>query len=284
MENIGHSHEYVHGNLAGERELSKEFAEEVLWTLASDEPLIQNDGFDNLVQSFEEQTPHDTYQTVVQLADLSPVMAKLLSGRTGVREGYRLHEHTQAVLNGFEADYASEVADPQLVKLLRTTLLLQDMGKSLCIAHCGNRREQAPYNAAVVDNLLMSVEDSTLDQDDKQTITLLLGHDLLGSALKGYKAIEEAEAQQAITQRGGDFPAKYSDNYKLLMRIVYMADVSAYTDYRSYISAETGEAVACLPALNKEYEVLTTDETGRVVFRDQAKNELLDRLTVPLAY
>ncbi|MGF7229650.1 MAG: hypothetical protein ACQR33_06770 [Candidatus Saccharibacteria bacterium] len=267
-------------NLIIEDDLSREFAEGVLRSLAKGELLVQDGSFDALVQSFEAPTPLDSYQTVSAMAQTVPVIAHMLGGKTGVRESYRLHEHTQAVLNGFEADYADVYPDPQDRKLLRTTLLLQDMGKSLCIAHCGNRREQSPYNAAVVDNLLASIAETTLDADDKQTIRLLLSHDILGGALKGYKGIEESVAQAEIDQLKQFTPEKYQDRYLDLMRVVYMADVSAYTDYRSYVSAEDGQKTPCLPALNKEYQVLTADpDSGKVIFKEQARNDLLARLT-----
>jgi len=277
---------YPQGNtpnlmLADNPELSREFAEEVLWILATNEPLVADDSLDTLVQSFETPVAIDAYQTVGALAQTAPVIGKLLSGKTGVRESYRLHEHTQAVLNGFEADYAADFTDPQDKKLLRTALLLQDMGKSLCIAHCGNRREQSPYNAAVVDNLLASVSETTLTTDDKQTIRLLLAHDILGGALKGYKGVEESVAQQQVTELEPLFPSAYRDRYRCLMRVVYMSDVSAYTDYRSYVAAQDGQTTPCLPGLNKEYEVLTMHPCGRVVFKDPANNALLDRLTEP---
>lgn len=282
MESFSYSDEYTAvTDLAGNRELTRDFAEQTLWRLALNERLIEDDSFDALVQTFEDDAPLDTYQTVITMAETSPTIAQLLAGRTGVREDYRLHEHTQAVLNGFETDYADYFAN-QDRKLLRTTLLLQDIGKSLCIAHCGNRREQSPYNAAVVDNLLETVADTTLSADDKQTIRMLLGHDILGGALKGYKGIEEANAQRQITNLEPAFPAAHRPYYRSLMRVVYMSDVSAYTDYRSYVSAEDGDIVSCLPALNKEYEVLTTSHSGRVIFNDPAKNALLDRLTAPL--
>jgi len=271
-----------HSALSGPRELSPNFASDVLRCLATDEALVENGALDALIQDFALPQSPDTYQVVCELADVSPTLATLLGGRTGVREGYRLHEHTQAVMNGFEADYAKNFPDPDELKLLRTTLLLQDIGKSLCIAHCGKRQEQARYNAAVMGNLFSAVSEDVLGQDEREAIRLLLGHDVLGGTLKGYKGIPEEEAAAYLSTTEQIFPEKYRARYRHLAQAVYMSDVTAYTSFRSYVASETGQTISCLPSLNEACKVFELGTERQVQFIDPSKQAILGRLTVKL--
>jgi|GEM_PF-1435644 len=265
--------------LNSERVLSARFVDGVLEKLAVHEPLIADGTLDQLVQGCADPYPLDSYGAVCCLAGCSPIMAGLLSGRTGVREDYRLHEHTQAVLNGLESDYLSDFPDSRERVMLRTALLLQDIGKSLCIGHCGDRRRQAPYNVAVIENLLSSVSGQTLSTSERDAIRLLLSHDILGEALKGYKGVGEAEAQARITAIEQSFPQPYRSRCRDFMRAVYLSDSTAYTSFRSYIDSETGMRTPCLPALNETYPVFALVLDGRVSFADPATDRLLGRLT-----
>jgi hypothetical protein len=264
--------------LSREAVLSKDFVQETIDLLAVDESLVPPGSLDNLVSGFATFSSIDSYHMVATLADKSSHMAMLLGGRTGVREGYRLHEHTQAVMNGFEDEYAADFTVNER-KLLRTALLFQDIGKSLCIADCGDRHQQAPYNAAVVENLLGDISFEVLSEDDRQAIRLLISHDILGAALKGYKSITPTQAEAEMAEIVALFPACYQSRYRDFQKAIYMSDVSAYTSFRTYIAADTGSEIRCRPGLNEEYEVLELSAEGVVQFIDPQKRLLLQRLT-----
>lgn len=266
-------------SLCGDRILPDRLVDGIFERLAAGESLAEGDTLNRLVQDFADPRPLDSYATVCCLASSSQFMAGMLSGRTGVREGYRLHEHTQAVLNGLEADHLFEYPDERERVMLRTALLLQDIGKSLCIGHCGDRHQQAPYNAAVRENLFLSVTEETLSDVERQAIRLLLDHDTLGAVLKGYKGVHEVDASTRIKAIERMFPEEHRGRFLDLMRTVYLSDVTAYTSFRTYVAAETGERTACQPALNETHQVLTLGVDGRVAFVDPARNEMLARLT-----
>jgi hypothetical protein len=104
----------------------------------------------------------DPYDTVSNLAHTSNDVASLLSARVGlVIENFRLHEHTQAVLGGFEDTFAAQTP-PEDRKVVRTALLLQDIGKPLAVAATGDKAHQTQYNAAVKNNLSQHLLDRIL--------------------------------------------------------------------------------------------------------------------------
>jgi hypothetical protein len=260
--------------------LSPDFTAATLGRLATGSKLVPTGSLDGLIEYFSNPEPIDPYDSVRMLAGSSAIMDTLLCGKTGVRENYQLHEHTQAVLQGFESDYAAFFDDTQTRRLLRTSLLWQDIGKSLCVAVTNDRHQQDRYNKAVRLNILSSVSSTALDIDDRQTMSALLEHDILGTVLKGYKNITPTMAEIELQAQRRGIADRYKKSAGAMMRAIYMSDVTAYTSFRSYRRAFDGEQITCRPSLDQKVPILKQSNDGQqVMFSNPDNQRLLLKLT-----
>jgi hypothetical protein len=219
------------------------------------------------------QTAIDPWNVVLDMASCSQTMARVMSADVGAVDSYRLHEHTQAMMSGLEADYITTLDDPGDRTLLRSTGLFHDIGKPLCVAHCQDRHMQSFYNRLARDNLLMSIPDDLLTGAQKITMRLLVDHDIIGTTVKRRLSLDAAASQLALlVQR---CPTEYQSKFLGFQRAIYLSDVTAYTSYRSYREAETGNLVRCRRNLNR---LFTVDTDSTVQFRHPKHRVIIDHL------
>lgn len=229
-------------------QLTAEEIAPILATLEQGESLIDPTTANELISTLQAEQV-DPYDVVAAMATPSRHMAALLSANVGlVAENFRLHEHTQAVLGQFEEGYAGRMEGNDR-KLLRTALLLQDIGKSLATATTGNKNNQTAYNAVVAANILEGVDEQLLSSDEKRLITGLIGQDIIGNALQGVATDEQAKVQFS------DLVAKVAPNEGTRVgryaEIMYTCDTRAYTSAAHFTDAETGAQRSIRrPALN----------------------------------
>lgn len=177
----------------------------------------------------------DPLEIVKDLAAASPELRALLAGTTGVNEGYRLHEHTQAVLGRFEKEYAHRL-DPKDRQLIRTGLMLQDIGKSLAVARRGDKEKQTVYNKKVAENILNNIDENILTKDDKLFVYRMIGQDIVGGHLQSKTTLAEAKgAYQALVS---SVPQVHQGRVGRAMQIMNMCDASAYTSEASFVRAD----------------------------------------------
>lgn len=256
--------------LCGEFDMTADTAHK-LWLFMGEEKLAPPGSLDALIGGFKNETI-DAYDAVCQLAAASPALQLLLSANSGVNEGYRLHEHTQAVMNALEQYFIRDFPDSVDRKILRTAALFQDIGKSLCFAHCGSRKLQEVYNAAVLGNVLDSVSTDVLTKDERRTIRALCGQNVLGKTMQGLPSSENMyDIKETVS-------TEHSANCYEFMRALYLSDITAYTSFSAYADAGTGQRVACRPTWNEDHKLLEcNDDTIR--FCDPLQNSRLDYLT-----
>lgn len=225
--------------------------EPIVAKLRAKEALIDTATIDRLIQSFGTESV-DPFLVVGELAKASPELAALLSADTGVLERYRLHEHTQAVLGQFEQRYA---ANPKLDQadrtLLRTALLLQDIGKSLAVARTGTKEDQTRYNSFVATNILNSISADVLSNDQKLTIQALVGHDIIGNLVQN--KVSDVEARAKLDELQERIPADQQSKLSTYMQIMYSCDVRAYTSDATYVHSN-GETRTAKPVLDRLFE------------------------------
>jgi hypothetical protein len=247
-------------------------ADSIIEDLDNGLPIANSLVVTELISEFESAEPVDTLRAVTLLGSSSRTMTRLLAASTGVFERYRVWEHTQAALYRFDEDPPGEDFDPTGRKVVRTTLLLMDLGKPIALAITGSKDDQGEYNLPVGHNVLESVSDGVLDQDDKQTIELLMSHDLIGRAVRGKIPLEDAVAQ--LGELREQCPEKHRAQFDAYARAIYLADATSYTWFAKY--KDTGGNVhRSLPSLN----IFFRRRPGGVSFRQDRKQRILDTLT-----
>jgi hypothetical protein len=189
------------------------------------------------------------------MAECSPAVGRLMSAGVGVWEGYRLHEHTQAVLGQYErytAERLGEGEDHKLVHgLVRTALLLQDIGKPLAVT-LASKAEQKAYNMEIASSILSS---TPLKPKVQSLIIDLIGQDYIGTAIKTgneQKIHEIGPKITAFTDKHKDTLAP-KDVYEI-MKVLYICDASAYTSKARYYSVEQAKYVKCQPSFDKLFD------------------------------
>lgn len=256
--------------------ISRERAEAIAMIVNNKEALVPKPQMDTVVSLIAEgnSTP---LELVKALADSSPELAELLSATTGTLEGQRLHEHTQAVLGQFEKHYADAINDPKERQLIRTALLLQDIGKSLAVARTGAKTAQTGYNRTVARNLLDQVDSNLMTDDEKILVRKLIGQDIIGERLKDETTLEGAE--DALDDLLDSLPESVDvKQVERMMQVMYMSDASAYTSEASYTKAN-GDVQSSTSNLDRLFSRnqngrLTLSEpyhsTARAIFEDDS--------------
>lgn len=203
--------------------------------------------------------PHDLHRQI-----LVQRFGEVMNARTGVDEEYTLGEHTQMVLSIFEQQFAGELSDydVELTRILRTTLLLQDIGKPLSLELHGSTRRQSDYNHDLAEVYL---EHFDFSPEVKTLIAELAGQDILGTYFKTPsfsmerrgKGIDQATTSvTALSERTG-FPPRDLLN---IMKVLYISDAAAYTGWSEYIN-QRGEHHRGKPSLEHLFE---RDASGRI--------------------
>ncbi|MBP7857762.1 hypothetical protein KA016_01720 [Candidatus Saccharibacteria bacterium] len=245
--------------LQGKKYMGYDAAEAIATTINNKKPIIENGpALSELVRGLGGEEKPLPIDLVKKLAATSKDINTLLAATTGVTEGYRLHEHTQAVVGRFFDEFADRLADGKQRQILTTALLLQDIGKSLAVARQGNKEQQTHYNRSVANNVLGSVDDTVLSPDDKKYILALIGQDIIGGRLQN--KIGEDDAIKAYDELKGKVPAAHAGTLERDMKIMYMCDASAYTGMATYIDAD-GVKRGAVPSLD---HLFVRDQKGRI--------------------
>jgi hypothetical protein len=183
----------------------------------------------------------------------------------GVAEGYTLGEHTQMVLSIFEQQFAGELTayDPELTRLLRTTLLLQDIGKPLSVALHEGTHHQADYNHDLAE---LYLQDFDFSPEIKVLITELVGQDVLGIYFKqaGFDLAEKGKGLNSATSSISEIAQKVgfpADDLLNLMTILYISDAASYTAWSKYINS-SGAHKNGTPSLESLFT--RDDTTGKI--------------------
>lgn len=214
------------------------------------------------------------FGAVVGLATCSREMSYLLAGSVGVKEGYKLHEHTQAVLSRFEDTLRHQSYAGHGRKLLRTALLLQDMGKPLAVSLHGSNEEQTVYNKKLVSNILSVVPEDTLSTSDKQMIEILTSHDIVGGAIQGKLSL--ADAKNQIEDLVAVCPDEHKGQLANFIRTMYLCDATAYTSHAKYRETALSKPKRSKPTLNFLFK---RDEADNLGFRFDTHRRIFDSLT-----
>jgi hypothetical protein len=229
-------------------QLTAEETAPIVAALEQGEPLIDPATVNELISTLRAEQV-DPYDVVASMATKSEYMATLLGANVGlVTENFRLHEHTQAVMGQFEECYASQMESGDR-KLLRTALLLQDIGKSLATAVTGDKNNQTAYNAMVAANILEGVNEEFLSGNEKRLIIGLIGQDIIGNALQG--SVTDGQAKEQFSDLVAKVAPGEGARVGQYAEIMYVCDTRAYTSAAHFIDAETGvQRRIRRPALN----------------------------------
>lgn len=219
----------------GSAQLSAQEAESIAMIVNNKNQLVPKGSLDEVFSALAGSEAIDPTKLVAQLGSASPELTALLRAETGVFEGYRLHEHTQAVVGQFERFVRDRIEDPKLRQVLRTALVLQDIGKTLAVARTADKDKQTQYNKRVAATILESVDESVLSAEDKQLITALIGQDVVGQYLQG--KVDLATAQSGYKKLEQTIPQKYKGKLKQLVQVMYICDSSAYSSVATYKDA-----------------------------------------------
>jgi len=262
------SSEYVLSCMIGPSRLDRNVAR-IMWEdIRSGEAVANGKAIGAMCRTFETTNPLDTYPAVRGIAAISPTAAILMGSNTGVMEGYRLHEHTQAVLGRFDDLYKGQFSAEEC-KLIRTALGLQDMAKPLSYAINGPSELQGVYNTMTIEAMLRYTQDLTADE--KRLITLCASHDFIGLMLRGHISIGEAKAGLDGIRRS--CPPQYRDRLDAYMQAIYFSDATAYTSNATYKTPD-GNTHSCAPVLNYLFQ---PDDQGPG-FKEPFQQRLFDML------
>ncbi|HSW99685.1 MAG TPA: hypothetical protein VLH38_01475 [Patescibacteria group bacterium] len=277
-----HPHHDAEALLCGPKRLPTDVAEGLLLRLDAGLSLDTNGVMNELIACFTTPGTIDPYAVVHMISANSLDLGQLLGAAVGVKEGYRLHEHTQAVMSGFEADYAPYFPDPHERKLIRTTLLFQDMAKSLLHSTDGSSAQQAACNTRMAINLLKTVSPNVLDEDEKIAIPLLVGHDIFGKAIRGAtytnptrNCITMEEAADQLATLKANCPEAVQKKLPELMPAIYLADITAYSSFRSYREPGATATTPCIGTLDALFE---RDQHDAIKFAPVVHQQALERL------
>lgn len=200
----------------------------------------------------------DAFEVVRAVADCSPVIDRLMSADVGVWEGYRLHEHTQAVLNRFEdlSDInGGGLNDNQqaTTAIMRLTLLLQDIGKPLAVS-LEDKGSQHKYNRYIGESVM---RDMPITEDAKDMVADLIAQDFIGETLQGGNVDDAVQGIKKLH----DTHKKVMPSKNTVFQVLYtlhQVDASAYTNKGWYKDSD-GKMKICKPGLdNKVFKMSST--------------------------
>lgn len=221
----------------------------------------------------------DPYSVVSFLAEQNNDLATLLSAEVGVWEGYRLHEHTQAVMNQFERFFAQHIHSGELNQAIfsgitRLSLLLQDMGKPLAVSIENSRANQTTYNKGAAQNILSSMP---IDGDVKELIVDLVSQNHIGSTIANPDNLDSSARHiaQIYKKYDGRFEPR---DIATIMTVMYLCDASAYTSHAVYRDASTGYPTKTMKSL--DYLFVIGDRADQIKLAPQynkIKKSLLRR-------
>lgn len=183
-------------------------------------------------------------------------------------------EHITAVLGGIEVDYAPLFYDsPLALQIMRTTALLQDGGKVLCVNQTGNNFEQEKYNTLVSRNITESLPETILSTPAKRAINLLIEYgDIVGGIL------QDKPVDELITDLQAAWPTELEEYRDDLMLIAYLSDASAHSNFRLYDNYRQSRLE---PAVRPEDQQLSflfeSHQNGAVTLTEERCQKLLQR-------
>lgn len=184
------------------------------------------------------------------------------------------NEHITAVLGGVEVDYAPLFYnEPTALQVMRTTALVQDSGKVLCVNQTGNNFEQEKYNTLVSANVMSSLPETIMNAQAKQAVNLLVTYgDIVGGILQDKPVDELIAAFQKA------WPAELAEYRDDLMLIAYLSDASAHSNYRLYDNYRQSRLE---PAVREEDQQLSflfePHQNGAITLTEERCQKLLQR-------
>ncbi|MCA9332703.1 hypothetical protein KDA00_02415 [Candidatus Saccharibacteria bacterium] len=267
----------VEDPLAKPKNLNKAETDSIVRFLQSERDIITATQGDELV-SMLSMSRINTFDVMRRFASMSPIINRLMSADVGVWEGYRLHEHTQAVMNIFESNWAGNINDgsdgvKRGIMLMRLMLLIHDMGKPLAVANEGHKGNQGAYNNLVSDKILSNIP---LPQGSKDLIKDIVGNDVMGSLLKrGNQSAVESTAQRIASMIKKHSRTIGPDDLFQMIFLEHEVDAASYTDQAYYFDS-VGKKHFCKPGLNGVFKL--SDAVRRHV-HSRRNLSLIDALT-----
>lgn len=269
--------------LSGPRDIPRQIAGEIGERLRSGEPLVNEDAFNQFVESHMalrhesniDKLVRRTGRQIIELGATSLYMAHMLAGDIKIPRPRRLGEHNQSVTNVFDHTFGKELNQPRDKVLPVFTTIFQDGGKSYGVAVDGTSKNQKVHNLAIMRNILPHTE--ALSRDQKKVMETLALKDMVGSAIRKYHdkelLFEDAisDAQQAMRDVRNQFPGSYKDRAELYVDAVFRADAGAHTQHPAarYVNIATGKIEADVSNANRK----VTNEKGLPMTLDRLFSE-----------
>jgi hypothetical protein len=244
--------------LDGPKTLSPSFVTMVMGALRQGISIADSSVTSEMVMGFNSTKDIDPLDAVCTLARSSEAVATILAGDTGVIEGYRLYSHNQAVLGRFATITETDNPfDADELKVLRTALMLQDIGKPLSKAETGSKDNQTRYNNLVADNILSGIDRDVLSPQEARLTLKLLGHDALGGAFQ--ELITVNDAKKIFDEIRFENPGIRESTLNSYFRYIYFSDATAYTKQAEYRGVN-GEWYICSPTHNYIFDMVDPAE------------------------
>ncbi len=170
-----------------------------------------------------------------------PSLSPLLDMDAGVSEGVTIRQHTQQVLDNYDANVdesqIKEIGDkiemPNLPAVVRAAIALHDIGKGQAVQH-GQKSQQHKFTSAIAERSLKSRGYS--DKEIKVAMALI-SHDTIGRVIQG--KMSPSDAAKAISDRASSAGMTASDFLKL-NTLYYKSDAGAYPALRDSVFAKNG--------------------------------------------
>jgi hypothetical protein len=200
------------------------------------------------------EIPKEPKQLMSYLVEQFPELGPLYNRSAGVIERFSVSEHTLRVLKNFEQQlvhFRKELEDARLgiagnrmLPLLRVSLALHDIGKSLA-EKAGNLKLQHEFTLPYLERVLKGLG---FHQNEVDLARALIGHDVLGEYMQG--SLSRIEALEALKKLANSQKIALEPYLRLQSRI-YMMDSASYPMLREglYDVLLNGELVSRDPRL-----------------------------------
>lgn len=217
----------------------------------------------NCLQYFERPQQIEHQEVFQDIRDMSPALTELYTKRTGLTT---IEQHSMMHAQGVET-YIDALRTPQARQMARFFSLFHDIGKGLGRELEDTNRGQDKYNRVFVERILSFASDEAMTPDTKATLQMLMNQDIIGRAVRGASdapnrvgvlTIEEAQAEMNVFLGSlpDSIPLEVKNEVPKLMEICYMADITTYSSYRTYVDHESGEEHAGPTEMDDNFELI----------------------------
>jgi len=202
---------------------------------ANTAPLADKAAINLLVEHMGEPDRIDGWETVQQLTHSLGDAYDLYWGDLKLLRVCLGNEHAAAVFDGNEIDYTPLFYDkPEILKIMRLTALLQDVGKVPCVTLTGNNFAQSSFNISIAQKIVDCISDEQLSPVAKRAVVALVGLDVIGGILQGH------DVDEKLAHFMSQWPEELEEFKEDLMLSSYLSDASAHSKYRLYRNARNG--------------------------------------------